>query len=272
MSSIGTVYLKVANLQRQLAFYQDVIGLNLLRQDGKTVYLGAGANELLALTENSDGRRYRGVTGLYHFAILVPSRYHLALSLKHLADTQTALQGMSDHYVSEAIYLADPEGNGIEIYRDKPRADWYVNGEMQLTTEAMDVAGVMDELKGRESLWHGLDPETVMGHIHLHVSSIPQAEAFFMRQLGMESMFNIGSAAFLAYEQYHHHVGVNIWGGRSTPPADALGLEKYNLNVPAHLLETILAGFDALNVPIEAQDRRYLITDPAQAQIVLQAV
>lgn len=175
---IGTVYLNVANLKKMLTFYQDIIGLKLHRQEDNTAYLGVGGEDLLALNHTPNAPRVGGITGLYHFAILLPSRAALARSLKRLADTQTPLQGLSDHFVSEAIYLADPEGNGIEIYRDRPRDVWYKNGQLDMGTVAMDVDGVMSTYTDEDTTWNGLPSGTIMGHIHLHVASVPNAEAF----------------------------------------------------------------------------------------------
>src|SRR5215510_10295046 len=164
-SAIGAVSLNVTSLARLLPFYQDIIGLKIQHQEGKTVALGAGGEDLLILHENPDAPRIRGVTGLYHYAILLPSREALALQLKHFAETRTQLQGLSDHLVSEAIYLADPEGNGIEIYRDRPRSDWYdENGEFQMGTVAMDVDGVFSALEDPDTAeWQPMPTDTVMG-------------------------------------------------------------------------------------------------------------
>jgi catechol 2,3-dioxygenase len=272
LSVIGTVYLRVANRERMLAFYRDIIGLKLHRQEDNVAYLGAGGDDLLALIESPDSKRVTGTTGLYHFALLVPSRYDLARSLQRIADTNTALQGLSDHYVSEAIYLADPEGNGIEIYRDRPTHDWYRDGQFRMGTIPMDVEGVLGSLEGQTPTWTGLHSDTIMGHIHLHVAAIPETEAFYRDLLGMDVMVNVGSATFMSYNGYHHHIGGNIWAGQTPPPPDALGLDRYVLQVTDNdQLDTILTHLDQANVPIEEQDKGYLIQDPAQNRIVLAA-
>ena len=271
--TIGTVHLNVANLDNQLRFYQEVIGLQVHHNNGTTAGLGVGADDLLRLYATPDRQRVRGITGLYHFAILVPSRLQLAKSLRHLAETQTRLQGLSDHYVSEAIYLADPEGNGIEIYHDRPQADWYdANGDFVLNTAPMDVDGVMGTLAAQNATWEGLPAGTIMGHIHLHVAAIPQTETFYRQVLGMDIMTNIGSATFMSYDGYHHHVGANIWGGRALPSTPTLGLEKYNLH--SHddsRLQTILANLDAIGTTITETDGTYTFHDPSHNQIVLQS-
>ncbi len=272
MTTIGTVYLNVTNIDRLTAFYTDVIGLQVQRREGDTVFLGVSGDDLLALTATPDAKSAPHHTGLYHFALLVPSRYDLARSLRRLADTGTQLQGMSDHIVSEALYLADPEGNGIEIYRDRPRADWYQDGEFQLGTIPLDVRGVMGELDGQIPAWTGMAAGTIMGHIHLHVSTIPATEAFYRDVLGLDIMMNMQTATFMSYAGYHHHIGANIWAGRTPPPPHALGLDKFHLNVPdAATLESILAQIDRADVPIAAHNGGYIVRDPSQNAIVLGA-
>ena len=266
--SIGTVYLRVADLDRLVRFYQDAIGLKLHREEAGRAYLGVGGDDLLVLQEDTDGKRYQGVAGLYHFALLVPSRPDLAQVLQHFADNQTQLQGMSDHIVSEAIYLADPEGNGIEIYRDRPRDAWYKNGQFQLGTIALDVRDLMKELPSDE--WSGLPAGTTMGHIHLHVDSVPKAETFYTNVLGMDVMANIGSATFLAYDGYHHHVGANIWAGRQVAPDDALGLDHYEIHYnDAAKLEHVLASLEAHDIPVITHNGHTITHDSAHNQVVL---
>lgn len=269
-STIGTVTLNVADLERQATFYQDIIGLQLQHKETNTAYLGIGeAAPLLILRETPDYKRYRRTTGLYHLAILVPSRYHLGLSLARLANTQTPLQGMSDHIVSEAIYLADPEGNGIEIYADRAYEAWFKNDEMQLATLPMDVKGVLSELEGRDNTWRRLPAGTIMGHIHLHVHSISAADQFYTGLLNMETMFNVGSALFLAYDGYHHHVGANIWAGHNIAPDDALGLAEFDLHLPQTQLDVILAQLEQSGTPITNGGNSYRVQDPSQNQVVL---
>ncbi len=268
--TIGTVSLNVKHLDTLLAFYQEIIGLQVRDRSGKSARLYAGEQALLALTETPERDYDRSKTGLYHFAILVPSRLHLAKSLAWLAQTKTPLQGLSDHIVSEAIYLADPEGNGIEIYCDRPREAWYKNGEFQLATLPMDVDGVMDCLTADNMTWDGLPPGTSMGHIHLHVADIPQTEAFYRDVFGMTIMANMRSATFISYAGYHHHVGANIWGGRVKRTGQEAGLDHYELYIPdAERLGHILANAEAHGVTITPHDDAYSIHDPANNHMVL---
>jgi catechol 2,3-dioxygenase len=271
-SAIGAVSLNVASLGRLLPFYQDIIGLKIHRQEGKTVTLGTGGEDLLILHETPDAPRLRGVTGLYHFAILLPSREALALQLKHFAETRTQLQGLSDHFVSEAIYLADPEGNGIEIYRDRPRSEWYdANGTFQMGTVAMDVDGVFSALEDPDKAeWKPMPVDTVMGHIHLHVHDVKAAEAFYGNQLNLDVLVNMGSATFMSYEGYHHHLGANIWAGRTIRPENILGLKSYELRVPQAIpLGSLLGKLEGAGSKIETAGDSYRFYDPSMNQIIL---
>lgn len=266
--TIGTIHLNVGNLDNMLAFYRDIIGLQEHRRENNTVFMGVGSGDLLALHHQPGYPRIAGLTGLYHFAILVPSRHDLGYSLKHLIENRTPLQGMSDHYVSEAVYLADPEGNGIEIYRDRPRDEWFIDGEMQLTTTPMDYRGVLATVQSDDNEFTGLAQGTIIGHIHLHVASVPQTEIFYRDVLGMDVLFNLGSATFMSYEGYHHHVGANIWAGRTIPTQPVQGLEKYMLHV-GEALNNILSKADAAEVDIQTLDNDYLIRDSSQNALVL---
>jgi catechol 2,3-dioxygenase len=266
--TIGTVYLNVGNLDRQVAFYEDIIGLQIHERNGKTARLGAGGHDLLVLTETPDKKRVHGVTGLYHFAILVPERAHLAKSLKRFAETQTRLQGLSDHLVSEAIYLADPDGNGIEIYRDRPRDEWQMhNGEIVMGIEALDLNDVLAELNQTDKEWAGLDSATQIGHVHLHVADLDQAEDFYTNVLGFDVMMRYGSmASFLSVGGYHHHLGINTWQGvgASTPPQNSIGLRHYAIQLPnSQDLEALQLRLNDAKIPFTQTDTNILVHDPA---------
>lgn len=230
-NGLGTVYLRVANLHRLLAFYQQSIGLKIHRQDGDTVFLGAGGADLLALVHRPEAIISNGHNGLYHFALLLPSRSHLARALHHLLMTQTPLQGMSDHIVSEAIYLSDPEGNGIELYADRPQSQWYHNGKLQMASLPVDVAELLREIDTAQSSPYHLPPETIVGHIHLHVHDVSRAIRFYCDHLGMQLKFQIPTAAFLAYNSYHHHIGVNTWAGEVPHGENYAGLHQFTLRL-----------------------------------------
>jgi catechol 2,3-dioxygenase len=273
-TTVGYVHLTVANLERALTFYQDKLGFQLHWRDGDTAYLGAGGSDLLVLTELPGARSVSGVTGLYHFAILTPSRVALAQSLRHLAETRTPLQGFSDHLVSEALYLADPDGNGIEIYRDRPRGEWpRQNGQLQMATDPLDIEGILAELGPQPEPWTGLQPETIIGHVHLHMATIPGAEAFYIDTLGFDPILRYGpSASFVSAGGYHHHLGLNTWAGVNAPPPppDAVGLRYFSITLPdAAALAAVVERIEQTGVAFQEKDEVVFLRDSAQNGVVL---
>ena len=240
---IGAVHLTISDLQRSAAFYERHLGFRQnWRRDG-TAGLGAGSDDLLVLHESRTAERAGRTTGLYHFAILVPSRLDLARSLRHFAELQTPMQGFSDHAVSEALYLADPDGNGIEVYRDRPREEWpRENGRLQMTLDPLDVEGLLrdadaDARQHQGSPWSGLPAGTVIGHMHLRVSFLEDAERFYREVLGFDLTQRFSeSAAFLSAGGYHHHIAVNVWAGIGAPqpPPDAIGLRHFDIRLPTN--------------------------------------
>lgn len=273
-TSLGAVHLTVTDLDRSNRFYADSLGFQVNRQVGNTAFLGAGKGDLLILTEDPDAVQYARRTGLYHFAILVPSRLALAGVLKNLIETETPLQGSADHLVSEALYLADPDGNGIEIYRDRPRAGWqYDNGSIRMATDPLDYQGVLSELENDVGTWPGLPSDTTMGHIHLHVSRLDKASHFYEKVLGFQLMLSWqGQAAFLSAGGYHHHVAVNTWNGvgAAPPPADAVGLRHYTIRLPAEdELARVIQRIESAGVEYEQDDVGIFLSDPARNHINL---
>jgi catechol 2,3-dioxygenase len=219
-TTLGAVHLTVSDLPASLAYYRETIGLDVLASDGGVARLGTGGRELLVLVEEAGARPAHGYTGLYHFALLVPQRTDLARWLAHAARDRVPLVGLSDHFVSEAIYLSDPDGHGIEIYWDRPREGWQGLVAERLTTLPLDVSSLLGELRDPESEpFDGLSEGTVMGHVHLKVASIPETIAFFRDGLGFALMAQLGlQAAFLAAGGYHHHFGGNTWESAGAPP------------------------------------------------------
>jgi catechol 2,3-dioxygenase len=272
-TTLGLVHLTVSDFNRVLPFYRQVLGFKEHRRHDGTVYLGGGGLDVLALTENPEARRMRGTTGLYHFAVLVPSRLQLAHSLKRIAETETPVQGFADHLVSEAIYLADPEGNGIEIYRDRPRSDWYdAQGNFLMGTEPLDLRDLLAELHDQPEAWNGLDPATRLGHMHLHVANIRAAEKFYVDVLGFGEMANLGTAGFVSAGGYHHHIGFNTWGtaGAPPPPPDALGLRNFIVQLPNQdELGKVLDRVTRAGLRVEETDEGLLVRDPSQNGVVL---
>jgi catechol 2,3-dioxygenase len=279
---IGAVHLTISNLDRAVGFYESRLGFAVHRREGRTAHLGAGGPDLLVLSESATARRPHGTTGLYHFAILVPSRADLGRALRRLVDTRTVLQGAADHGVSEALYLADPDGNGIEIYRDRPREQWPFVGVaeasaregvtagalakagLRMGADPLDLDGILAEPD--RTTGNGLAPAAVIGHVHLHVSHLDAAERFYVGVLGFDLMQRYGpSALFVSAGGYHHHIGLNTWAGvGAPPPAGAIGLEFFVVELPdATALGDTAARLDAAGVPSDRDERTLRTHDPS---------
>jgi catechol 2,3-dioxygenase len=232
----GPVHLTVSELERSLAYYGTSIGLETLARDNACATLGAGGRELLVLVEERDARPAAGSTGLYHFALLVPSRAELASWLAHAVRDRVPLVGLSDHYVSEALYLSDPDRHGIEIYCDRPREMWDGKVGSRLTTVPLDVPNLLAELDDPASEpFDRLPDGTVMGHVHLKVAAIPETVEFYRDVLGFALMAQLGrQAAFLAAGGYHHHLGANTWesAGAGPPPPGTAALRHATIVLP----------------------------------------
>lgn len=229
---IGAVRLNVADVDGVRDYYERAVGLRTLEQANGVVRLGTDDTALVELHARPDApRRPPGTTGLFHLAILVPSRVELARALRRVADARRPLTGASDHLVSEAIYLRDPEGNGIEIYRDRPRDEWaYADGDLQMDTLPLDIDGVFGELDATEPLRSEVPSETRMGHVHLQVADLAAAEEFYAGVLGFEvTVRGYPGALFVSSGGYHHHVGLNTWAGEGAPapPPGSLGLAEF---------------------------------------------
>jgi catechol 2,3-dioxygenase len=217
---MGAVELSVADLDRSLDYWQRVVGLRVLGRENGTASLGADT-ELVRFVEEPGSRPAEGHTGLYHVALLVPDRPSLARWLAHAARDQVRLEGLSDHDVSEAIYLRDPDRHGIEIYADRPRELWEGEVSERLTTVPLDVENLLAELRDPATEpFDALPDGTVMGHVHLRVADVDSTVAFYRDVLGMGLMAQLGAAAaFLSAGGYHHHVGGNTWESRGATPA-----------------------------------------------------
>ncbi len=272
-TTIGAVHLTISDLRHSIRFYEAHLGFVVHRQDDRTAWLGAGGPDLLILTQDETAPRVRGATGLYHFAILVPSRADLARSFRLLVQTGIVMQGAADHGVSEALYLADEHGNGIEVYRDRPREDWpQLAGHLQMGVEPLDLEMLLSEA-GEADSGAGLAPGTVIGHVHLQVSQIAAAEAFYVGILGFELTLRYGrGASFVAAGGYHHHIGLNTWAGAGAPPppSGALGLRYFVVTLPsAAALAAVADRVRAAGVPAEPLDDGLLIRDPSRNAILL---
>ncbi|QOV09562.1 VOC family protein [Viridibacillus arvi] len=235
--ALGYVQLRVQSLEKQKEFYQ-MLGFHIIKESTTEVIFGAGSTEpILILTTTQDVvPRPTRTTGLFHFAILVPSREDLAYVIGNLLEIGAPISGAGDHLYSEAFYLSDPEGNGIEIYRDLPRSEWLIepNGQVNTATEPIDFKGIMALYKS-ERTWTGFPEGTILGHMHLNVTNLDDATSrFYLEALGLDLMTNfMDSAFFMSAGGYHHHIATNIWQGVGAPlpPENATGLIGYSLKL-----------------------------------------
>jgi catechol 2,3-dioxygenase len=259
---LGPVHITVTNLDRSVGFYQDAIGLQQHRREDSLAALGAGGEDLLVLHESPFARPAGRHAGLYHFALLHPSREELARALMRLAHTNTRIEGASDHGISEAIYLPDPDGNGIELAADRPRAAWPEGWDGR--PDPLDLQALVGLVAGEE-VQRRADPGLVVGHLHLHVGDIEQGLAFYRDVLGFEVQTLMPSAAFVSAGGYHHHLGFNIWRGPFVPPApsSAVGLREWTIVLPeAADVVAVRARLDAGGLAAEDGPGGFTTADP----------
>ena len=281
---VGAVSLNVANLESQLKFYEQVMGFKLHWRKGNQAGLGAGSVDLLRLVEQPDFKRYRHVTGLYHFAVLFPDRRELARAMARLFVLKYP-NYPTDHIMTKTTYLDDPEGNGIELYTESPEdGTWTLSngvyetrradGSLSDGREPLDVNALLSHLKEDDRLDGPVPPETRMGHIHLHVRNIEEAVDFYHGVLGFDVM---GIAkpfrmAFVSAGGYHHHIGLNTWQGEGAapPPADALGLRHFSVDLPdRNTLDQVVARVEKAGIPANQTEDGLLLYDPSQNGVIL---
>jgi catechol 2,3-dioxygenase len=273
----AAVRLRVADLEGERDFYERAIGLRPIDSAEGLVRLGSNGTSIVELTESPDAPpRPPGTTGLFHLAILVGDRAELAAALTRVLRAGWRLTGASDHLVSEALYLNDPEGNGIEIYRDRPRAEWgRDNGEIQMSTLPLDVDGLLAELGPDAPETEAMPPGTRIGHVHLNVSDLDAAERFYSGVLGFDvTVRGYPGALFLSTGGYHHHIGVNTWAGAGGPaPAPgSRGLEWYELGTEdASQLAELERRLAAEGAEVERRPEGLLTRDPAGNGVLLRS-
>lgn len=254
---VGAVTLQVASLERSVQYYTQVLGMHVAHRAGATVQLTPhGDDRVLVVLHEQRGARpvdRRGRLGLYHFALLLPSRTDLGRFVAHLAAIG-ARAASGDHWVSEALYLTDPDGLGIEVYADRPRDAWRRSGrELLMATDPVDLRALV--LAAGETRWAGMPEGTVMGHVHLHVGDLAVAQAFYSEALGFDRMvWRYPGALFLAAGGYHHHVGVNVWAGpgAEAPPEDEARLLSWSLELPTRAdRDAVRSSLAAAGYPVE---------------------
>jgi catechol 2,3-dioxygenase len=272
---LGPVHLTVTDLDRSVRFYESAIGLRGGRRSDGRAELGAGGEELLVLVAESGARPAGRHAGLYHYALLHPSRLELARAMKRLIAAGAPVSGASDHNVSEAIYLPDPDGNGIELAADRPPERW---GDLSDPTAMggpapLDLDGLMAPVAGEEAR-AVVAPELEVGHVHLHVGDIERALGFWRDAVGFEVMTRFPSAAFVAAGGYHHHLGLNTWRGQGVPPAPdgAVGLRHWTiaLDDPGEL-DAVRERVAAAGAEVEERPGGFLTRDPWRNAVLIRA-
>lgn len=267
-TKLGPVYIRVTDLHKSVWFYEEVIGLRALNRKQNIVEFGTVDNQPLLIIEADSKFEIlpaQSHSGLYHFAILLPDRASLGLALRNLAKHNVPL-GQGDHEVSEALYLNDPDGNGIEIYADRPRDTWHrdPNGDYRMGTDPVDVDGLLAASEGLS--WQGLPTGTVMGHVHFHVGDLEVAKQFYCDVLGFErTSYYANQALFIAAGGYHHHIGLNIWAGIGAPstPENAVGIKYFTIVLPSEAeLDAVLDRLKAANIHFEKNEKHAYLKAP----------
>lgn len=268
---IGWLTLAVRDLEHMGLFYRNVIGLSKLTRREQQVDLGVNGDLLIRLLSRPDGKRYPRLPGLFHLAIRLPGRCELAHWFNHLLQEQYPLDGAGDHLVSEALYLTDPEGNGIEMYYDRPQERWeFDENGIRMDTLAVDLKSLQAEAPDQR--FTGLPAGTTLGHIHLRVNNVDKAIEFYRDIMGFKLMALWPGAGFLSAGGYHHHIGVNMWNSKGSPPPppDTLGLVNYSICL-AHKknLNSLLKQLEVMHQQVEHKAGKWSLHDPSQNKIML---
>jgi catechol 2,3-dioxygenase len=275
---LGKVRLQVADLARSLAFYEGTLGLQVVEQSATFAALAAvGQARVLVELEERRGVRPagRGLLGLYHFAILLPDRPSLGRFVQHLASTGVPF-GAGDHLVSEAFYLTDPDGLGIEVYADRPRSTWRrIGRELMIATDPVDVDGVIASAAGTP--WAGMPAGAVIGHVHLHVGDLARAAALFSEALGFDRMsLRYAGVLFVGAGGYHHHLGTNTWAGAGArPPAkDDARLLAWTIEVPSAAdVDDVVRSLTAAGYAVDRRTEfEAEVSDPWGTHVIVHSV
>ena len=264
---VEKIVIKVANLERSLQFYGRILGLKIVSQSETAATLSANGTRSLLVIEQPEHvlPKQTEATGLYHVAFLLPDRSDLANAFRHLLHEKYPLQGASDHYVSEAVYLADPDGNGIELYADRSPSVWQrEDGTVDMRTERLDME---DLLAAGDGSWTGLPAQTIIGHVHLQVSELKEIEEFYCRGLGFDVVMHYGGQAlFVSTGGYHHHFAFNTWysAGGSAPAENRVGLKQVSVRFPdGHTKRQAVERLQHLGAHVWEEGGLLLTKDPS---------
>ncbi|MDE5414079.1 VOC family protein [Alkalihalobacterium chitinilyticum] len=271
---VAQVNLKVAQLQRAITFYKEVLGFRVMNQTDQTAHLSADGQTTLVTLEQIEGAipKTYPTTGLYHFALLLPTRADLANIVNHLLQKGVRFAS-SDHLVSEALYLSDPDGNGIEIYADRNHSEWnWRGGEVEMTVDPLDFSDLHAE--AGEKHWTRLPSDTVMGHIHLHVSNLVETEQFYREGLGFDVVCRYGDQAlFMSSGGYHHHIGLNTWAGvgAPSPKEKQVGLKAFSIQFPNEAARNkVVDQLRQMGASVSQEGEFYQTKDPSDNHIKLE--
>jgi catechol 2,3-dioxygenase len=273
---VSKVSIQVQDLERAIDFYTNVLGLTIItRTDLHVDFSVNGSDILLSVHKLHNGiKKQPRTTGLYHFALLLPNRKELGKILNHFIENQIPLQGASDHGISEAIYLLDPEGNGIEIAADTDPQTWkWKDGLLDVFSDngPMNIEAVLDASQNEP--FNRISSETIIGHIHLHGSELKNIRKFYEEGLGMDIVINLPKQAlFFSYGKYHHHLAVNVWNGVGAliPPNNSVGLRNFELKLPKHLtIDDIKSNFKNMSIEYSDIDNGVIVTDPSGNNLII---
>jgi catechol 2,3-dioxygenase len=275
-TTVGLVSLTVADLARSVDFYTRALGMISLDQTNQAIILGTADTPLLLLKEEPGVCPWPTdrVTGLYHFAILLPTQADLGLWLRHWLAQGYPFPGQADHLVSEAFYIRDPDEHGIEIYRDRPRNQWVtVDGQLQMGTDPIDMPALLAESERAGKTWTGMPVGTRMGHIHLQVGDIAQTRTFYHDLLGFDIMVQMPTALFVSAGGYHHHLGLNTWHSRNADPAsdNTARMLLFTIDLPSEEARVdVVERLDAAGIPHSQVADAIAVRDPWQNTLLLQ--
>lgn len=276
---LGPVRYRTPNPEPMVGFYRDVLGFTLRSQTEARVVLGAPDRDLVVLEVDPQARPVGRTTGLYHTAFLVPGHRDLVHMLGRIATTRTPVEGFNHHGTHEAVYLPDPDGNGVELAWDLPQDQWpRKNGQYDFLAhdKHFDPEAILAEFEADTQSWDGAPVGTRVGHVHLHVADLDTTQAFYSGLLGFDVMFSWRErgALFLATDGYHHHLGANLWKGKGLPPAapDAVGLMEYTWRLENERIDEWRSRLEAAGHPTQPREKGFAVTDPSGIGIAIEAI